>query len=103
MLSHGRGKDKELTCEHPEWGHTKDCQRSKHQAPPNRRTDSNKSTNSIHLLSASGLRRVPGGEKDGRLGKRVNRHVEQSGEIGNGPTQAERKRDDAHVLDGRIT
>ena len=54
--------------------------------------------NAVHLLCAGGLRSVARGEEDGRLRQRVDGHVQQGREIGDRSAEAERERDDAHVL-----
>ena len=99
MLPHRRRKDQELARKHAERRHAKDRERAEHQAPSNRRANSDQTANSIHLLCSRGLRRVTGSEEDGGLCEGVNRHVQQGGEICDGTAQAERKGYDAHVLD----
>ena len=56
----------------------------------------------LHQLRARLLRGVADGEEDRRLGQRVHGHVQQRGEVRHRPAHAERERDDAHVLDGRV-
>ena len=57
---------------------------------------------SLHHLGARLLRRVADGKEDRRLGQRVHRHVQQAGEVGDRTAQAERERDQPHVLDRRV-
>ena len=45
---------------------------------------------------------VADGEEDRRLGERMHGHVQEAGEIGEWTAHAERKGDDAHMLDRRV-
>lgn len=99
MLPHRRRKDQEFACEHAKGRHAEDRERAKHQTPPNRGADSDKSADIIDLLRTRSLRSVPCGEENGGLCEGVNCHVQQRSKIGDGPSQTECKCDYAHVLD----
>src|SRR5665213_1546423 len=88
LFPHRGCENEKFTGEHAKGWHAENGERPQHQSPANGWAESYQTTNAIHLLCPGGLRGMTGGEKDGRLGERVNRHVQQCCEIGHRATQS---------------
>jgi len=91
LLAHGRGQQQELAREHAERRHAEDGKRTQDQPPADRRAGHHQAADVVHQLRARFLGGVTDGEEDRGLGERVDRHVQQGREVGNGTADAEAK------------
>ena len=98
----GRRHQQKLAGEDPKGRQTCAGDDAQHQQPPEQRLTVREPADVGGALRPLELRDVADAEEDGGLGQAVHGHVQQSREARQRPAQAERERDDAHVLDRGI-